>query len=406
MAWPNREFETARNLRRSPLHERMEAEGASFGVKAGWERPNWFAGPRGATGVNYSFGKQNWFAQHAKEHMAARENVALFEQSAFGKLVVSGRDAMKALRRICANNVDVPVGKAVYTAMLNDRGRFESDLVVARVGPREFYLVTGTAQAARDLNWIELQILPDECATVTDVTESWVVLGLMGPRSRDLLAQLTDADVSNEAFPYSTVRQIDVGPASVRAMRVTYVGELGWELHVPASQATQLYDALCVAGREFDLQLAGHYAINSLRLEKGYRAWGAELSPDDTPLEAGLGFAIDWDNDFIGREALCRQRAEGANRQLGLFVLNDPSAIAWGSEPILRDGATVGYATSGAFGHTLGASVVMGYVNHREPVTKDFLLAGRYEINIAGEKVSMKLHLRTPYDPDRRRILA
>jgi 4-methylaminobutanoate oxidase (formaldehyde-forming) len=332
--------------------------------------------------------------------------VALFEQSAFGKLLVTGRDAMKALRRICANNIDVSVGKAVYTAMLNARGGFESDLVVTRTGPQEFYLVTGTAQPAHDMHWIESQFMPDEHAAVVDITEAWAVLGLMGPRSREMLARLTDADLSNDAFPFSTARRIDVGPTSVRAIRMTYVGESGWELHVPVSQAVQLYDALRAAGREFGMQLAGHYAINSLRLEKGYRAWGAELSPDDTPLEAGLSFAIDWNHDFIGRDALQRQRTVGCKRQLGLFVLTDPAAIAWGSEPILRDGVTVGYTTSGAFGHTLKATVVMGYVNHSEAVTNEFLASGRYEINVAGQKVPAKLYLRAPYDPDRKKILA
>jgi 4-methylaminobutanoate oxidase (formaldehyde-forming) len=406
LAWPNREFETARGLRKSPLHERMAAEGASFGVKAGWERPNWFAGPGGNAATEYSFGRQNWFDHQAAEHRAARETVALFEQSAFGKLLVTGRDALPALRRICANYIDVPVGKAVYTAMLNARGGFESDLVVTRTGDQEFYLVTGTAQAARDLNWIESQLLPDEHAAVVDVTESWAVLGLMGPRSRDVLSRLTDADLSNEAFPFATARRIDVGSASVRAIRMTYVGELGWELHVPSSQAVALYDALRNAGRGFDLRMAGHYAINSLRLEKGYRAWGAELSPDDTPLEAGLGFAIDWNHDFIGREALQKQRAAGVKRQLGLFVLEDPTAVAWGSEPIRRNGVTVGYTSSGAYGHTLLATVVMGYVNHNDGVTKEFLSSGRYEINIAGKNFAAKLHLRVPYDPERKRILS
>ena len=272
LAWPNREFETGRGLRTSPLHQRMAEEGASFGAKAGWERPNWFSGPGGPTRMEYSFGKQNWWKQQAAEHRAARENVAVFEQSAFGKLLVTGRDAVRALQRICANHLDVPLGKAIYTAMLNRRGGFESDMVVTRTGPQEFYLITGTAQAVHDRDWIESSLLPEEHVAVVDVTESWAVLGLMGPRSRELLAGLTDADLSNAAFPFATARRIDVGPASVWAVRVTYVGELGWELHVPASQAVGLYDALRDAGRDFNLRPAGHYAINSLRLEKGYRA--------------------------------------------------------------------------------------------------------------------------------------
>ena len=290
--------------------------------------------------------------------------------------------------------------------MLNSRGGFESDLVVVRTGAQEFYLITGTAQAVHDLDWIRSQFLPHERAAVADVTEAWAVLGLMGPNSRAVLAQLTDADLSNEGFPYGTAKQVDIGPASVRAVRLTYVGELGWELHVPASQAVAALRRPAERGHR--IQSAAGRALRDQLLADGKRLprLGAELSPDDTPLEAGLGFAIVWEHDFLGRDALEKQRAAGVRRRLGLFVLDDPDAIAWGGEPILRDGATVGYTTSAAYGHTLGASVVMGYVNYREPLTNEFLRAGRHEINVSGERIPAALHLRARYDAERKRVLS
>jgi len=420
MAWPNREMETGRGLRRTPLHERLAAQGACFGVKNGWERPNWFARVSPSSGVEggpisnfaaepqvaYSFGRQNWFANHAAEHRATRENVAIFDQSGFSKLTLKGRDAVNLLQRLCGNNVDVPNGKTVYTGLFNERGGFESDLTLLRVTQDEFYIITGTAQAVRDASWISRHIRPGERADLAEVTERFGVLGLMGPNARQLLGRVTDADLSNEAFPFGTAQFVNVGGATVHAVRITYVGELGWELHVPMDQLARAYDALMAAGKEFNLANAGHYAINSLRLEKGYRAWGAELSPDDTPLEAGLGFAIDWKKEFLGRDALQKQQATGLKRRLVIFVLQDPEPVLWGSEPIYRDGQPVGYTTSGSYGHTVGGAIAMGYVNHQNGVTPEFIKSGRYEININGRRFPAVAHLRAPYDPERKRILA
>ncbi len=429
MAWPNREFETARGLRKSPLHDRLTAQGACFGAKNGWERPNWFARPplshlntSHAAVISekspavpfatkpetiYSFGRQNWFPNHAAEHQAARENVAVFDQSGFSKLVLKGRDAVGVLQRLCGNEVDVPVGQAVYTGMFNERGGFESDLTVIRVTATEYFIVTGSAQTLRDFDWITRNIQSAEQAELVDVTAAFSILGVMGPNSRALLSRVTDADLSNAAFPFLSAITIPIGPATVRAVRITYVGELGWELHGTTDQAALVYDTLMAAGKDLGAINAGHYAINSLRLEKGYRAWGADISPDDTPLEAGLAFAVAWNKkvSFIGRDALLKQKEAGVNRRLVIFVLEDPAPVLWGSEPILRNGIAVGYTTSGAYGHTLGAAVGMGYVKSPGNATDEFIKAGHYEINVNGTPCPAKAFLRPPYDAERKRIL-
>ena len=428
MAWPNREFETGRGLRRTPLHDRLAAQGACFGVKNGWERPNWFARPnpqpetrnrQPAAGntrhegpfaekprMTYSFDRQNWFANHAAEHRAAREKVALFDQSGFSKFILKGPNLLEGLQRLCGNNVDVPVGKTVYTGLFNQRGGFECDLTLVRLAPDEFYLVSGTAQTVRDADWIRRHLRPEQDGGLVDVTSAFGVLGVMGPNSRALLSRLTEADLSNAAFPFATAQQIGLGLATGRAVRITYVGELGWELHVPMDQLALVYDRLMEAGADLGLTNAGHYAINSLRLEKGYRAWGAELSPDDTPLEAGLAFVIDWNKSFIGREALLNQKTAGVKRRLAIFVLDDPGPILWGGELIYREGRPVGYTTSGSYGHTIGGAIAMGYVHHSAQVTAEFIHSGQYEININGARHKATPHLRPPYDLERKRILS
>lgn len=409
MAWPNREPVTARNARLSPLHDRLAHAGAAFGTKGGWERPNWFA--RSAPGcaprpeVEYDFGRQNWFANHAFEHRACRERVALFDQTGFGKILARGADVAARLQHLCANDVDVPIGRVVYTPLLNARGGYESDLTVIRVAADEFHLITGSAQTTRDLAWLR-QHLEGHRAEAVDVTPQWAVLGVMGPRSRDLLARVTDAALDNASFPFGTSQRIGIGLATVRAVRLTYVGELGWELHVPAEQAGHVYDILKAAGEPVGVADAGHYAINSLRLEKGYRAFGAELSPDETPFEAGLAFTLAWGKDFLGRAALQQAKEQPRRKLLVQFVLEDPQPPVWGGEVIFRDGTGVGYTTSGSYGHTLGGGVALGYVkNGGQPVTPEWILAGRYELLVDGRRLPAKAFLRTPYDPRRERIL-
>jgi len=407
MAWPNREFETGRDLRRSPLHDRLVAHGACFGQKAGIERPLWFARDDIQPILEYSFGRQNWFSCQAAEHRAAREAVAVFDQTSFSKFCFKGRDAVRVLQRLCGNDVDVNTGKVVYTGMFNERGTFESDLTLLRIAEDEYYIVTSTSQGVHDADWIRRHISADEQAELVDVTAGYSVLGVMGPKARQLLASLTEADLSNEAFPFGTAQQIGIGPATVRALRVTYVGELGWELHVAFDQAAVLYDALITADPSLGLANAGHYAINSLRLEKGYRAWGADVSVDDTPLEAGLTFAVRFDKpDFLGRDALLRQKERGVSKRLASFVLEDPEPALWGNERIFRNDQCVGYTTSASYGHTIGGAVALGYVRNPEPVSRDFLRSGKYTIDIAGRRYAARVSLTAPYDPKNERIRA
>jgi len=406
VAFPNREIETGRGLRLSPLYGRLRNRRACFGNKMGWERANWFA-PEGVTPETvYSFGRQNWFPYVAAEHRACREAVAVFDQTSFSKFRLEGPDAESVLQRLCANDVAVAPGRMVYTGMLNERGGFESDLTVTRLSAEAYLIVTGSAQTTRDAHWIRRHI-DGARATLTDVTGAYAVLGVMGPRARDLLARLTQADLSNAAFPFATSREIWLGRALVRASRITYVGELGWELYVPAEFAADVYDALHAAGAEdLGLQDAGYYAIDSLRMEKGYRAWGRELTTDDTPLEAGLGFAVRFDKivPFIGRDALLKQRGKPLAKRLVSFVLDDPGALPLGDEPVWSEGAIVGSTTSAAYGHTVGRAVALGYVRRGTGVNSGYLDAARFEVEIAGDRFAARGSLRAPYDPDGLRI--
>ncbi|MCG8545229.1 MAG: FAD-dependent oxidoreductase, partial [Alphaproteobacteria bacterium] len=366
MPWPNRELVSGRPLRQSPFYRRHEAKKACFGSKMGWERPLWFAPDGVAPEIEYSYGKQNWFPYVAEECRAVRDAVGLFDQTSFSKFLLTGRHSERALQGICANDVAVPPGRVIYTGMLNDKGGYESDLTVTRLAPDAYFIVTGSAQAVRDYDWIARHIPPDADAALTDVTSGYAVLGLMGPRSRELLASVTDADVSDEAFPFATMRQIEIAFAPVRALRITYVGELGWELYVPTEFATVVYDALQAAGEDVGLRDAGYYAMESLRLEKGYRAWGHDLAPDVTPMEAGLSFAVAFDKEtpFSGQAVLLRKRAETVARRLVSFTLDDPDAVLYGGELLLRDGEAVGDVRSGGYGFSLGRSVALGLVHN------------------------------------------
>jgi sarcosine dehydrogenase len=406
VAFPNRELETGRDLRLSPLYERLRDRRACFGNKMGWERANWFAPDAVAPETVYSFGRQNWFPYVAAEHRACREAVAVFDQSSFSKFRLEGPDAEALLQRLCANDVAVAPGQMVYTGMLNERGGFESDLTVTRLGANAYLIVTGSAQTTRDAHWIRRHLPDGARAALTDVTGAYAVLGVMGPRSRDLLSRLTPADLSNAAFPFAASREIWLGRALVRASRITYVGELGWELYVPIEFAAGVYDAIFAAGEGLGVADAGYYAIESLRLEKAYRAWGRELTTDDTPLEAGLGFAVRYDKavPFIGREALLAQRGKPLAKRLVSFVLEDPEALALGDEPIWCDGSIVGSTSSAAYGHTLGRAVALGYVRRPEGVNAAYLSQARFEIEIAGDRFAARGSLRAPYDPDSLRV--
>ena len=399
--WPFEQRQSARALRRSPLHERTAAAGAVFGELIGWERANWYA-PEGVEKTYaYSFGRQNWFEHSAAEHRAVREGVGMFDLSSFGKLLVQGRDAERLLQRVSANNVAVANGRTVYTQWLNESGGIEADVTVTRLDDDRFLVLSGPATVRRDEDWLRRHIGPDDFATVTDVTGTMALLSVMGPDARRLLQPLTDADLSNEAFPFGTSREIDLGLGFVRATRITYVGELGWELLIPAELAVHIYDTLTEAGRELGLRHAGYHALNSLRIEKAYRSWGHDISGGDTPLEAGLGFAVAWDKPggFVGREALLNQREQGVTRRLVQFVLQDPDVFAYHDEPIHRDGELVGRVVSAMYGHTLGGCVALGWVTLPAGTERAAYERGAYEIEIATERVPARASLRPLYDP-------
>ena len=403
--WPFQQPVTARGVRKSVLHDRLAARGACFGAVMGWERANWYATAGMAPAYRYSYGRQNWFPCAAAEHRAVRETVGLFDQSSFCKLRLDGPDALAALQRLCANDVDVAPGRLIYTQMLNARGGIEADLTVTRLAHDTFLIVTSAAASTHNTHWIRRH-LGEARAVLTEVTSSEAVLGVMGPRSRELLARLTRADLSNAAFPFLSAREIWLASAPVRAARVTYVGELGWELYVPTEFAGGVYDAVVEAGEDLGLRHAGYHAMDSLRVEKAYRSWGHDLGCEDTPLEAGLGFAVRLDKraPFTGRDALLAQREKPLTRRLLVFVLDDPEPLLYHDEPIWRDGALVGRIASGAYGHTLGRSVGLGWVAHPEGVTEAFVTSGRWEIEIACDRRRARAQQAPPYDPKSLRV--
>jgi len=408
MAWPFEEFESGRPLRRSPLYDRLKAAGAAFGEKLGFERANWFADL--AAGEmpedRYTYGRQNWFEAVGREHRAAREAAVLFDQTSFAKFELTGSDAEAALSWIAANDVAKPVGHLVYTQMLNEAGGIEADLTVARLAPDRYYIVTGTGFATHDFHWIASNIPAGMDARLADVTSQNAVLVLMGPEARNILSRLTRDPIDPAAFPFGRARPLSVAGCPVLALRVTYVGELGWELHVPAEFALTLYDGLLEAGRPLGLRLAGYRAIESLRLEKGYRAWGAEIGPDHSPLVAGLGAFVKLKKPvaFLGRAALEAQAAKPLPRLLAAFTPEDPDIVLLGRETIYRDGERVGWLASGGFGYTVGKPIGYGYVRRAAGVDRDFVLSGRYELEVAGERVAADVHLDPLYDPEGLRI--
>ena len=409
MAWPSEEHTSGRPCRTSPLYARLSAAGACFGEKLGWERPNWFAtASLGETPHDvYSYGRQNWFAAVGREHRALRDSVAVIDQTSFAKFALKGPDALAALQWICSNNIDKPIGALTYTQMLDDRGGIQCDLTVCRVATDEFYLVTGTGFATHDFDWISRSIPAGLNAQLFDVTSAYAVLSLFGPRSRDVLSKITGADVSNEAIRFGSFATIGIAGCPVRALRVTYVGELGWELHLPVESATAVYDRLMAAGAEFGILNAGYRAIESCRLEKGYRSWGSDIGPDHTPMEAGLGWAVKMQSGvaFRGRDAIAAQQSDGVKKMLACFTV-DPSVVLLGRETIYRNGERVGWLTSGGFGYTQNRSIGYGYVRNHDGVTAEYVTPGDYELEVATERVRAAVSLRPLYDPTGARIKA
>lgn len=408
MGWPHEENTSGRPCRKSPLYDILAGQGACFGEKLGWERPNWFAGPGETPKDVYSFGHGNWFDAVGREHRAAREAAVLFDQSSFAKFALKGPDAQAALSWICANNVDRPVGALTYTQMLNDKGGIECDLTVVRVAEDEFYIVTGTGFATHDFDWISRNIPDGMNCQVFDVTSASAVLSLMGPKARDILQSVTRNDVGNPAFPFGTSQVIGIVGCPVRALRVTYVGELGWELHLPVEYAATVYTALIEAGAPSGLINAGYRAIESLRLEKGYRAWGADIGPDHTPLEAGLGWAVKLKSNtpFKGREAVAAQKDAGVRKRLVGFTVADPDVVLLGRETIFRNGERVGWLTSGGYGYTIGQAIGYGYVRDSGGVSAAFVADGNYELEVATKRFPATAHLGPLYDPGMDRVKA
>lgn len=397
--FPYRQMATSRGVRRSPLHEHLKARGAVFGEVAGWERANWFAKEGQEREYRYSWKRQNWFENQKEEHLAIRNGVGLFDMTSFGKIRIEGRDALTFLQRLCANQMDVAPGKIVYTQMLNEWGGIESDLTITRLSDTAFFAVVPGATLQRDLAWMRKQIKTEEFAVITDITAAESVLVLMGPRARDVITRVSPNDFSNEAFPFGTAQEIEIGMGLARAHRVTYVGELGWEIYVSSDQTAHVFEAIEGAGQEFDLKLCGLHTLDSCRIEKGFRHFGHDITDEDHVLEAGLGFAVKPNKgDFIGRGAVLRIKQEGLKRRMLQFRLKDPAPLLFHNEALVRDGKIVSIITSGNYGHYLGGAIGMGYVPC-EGESEDQVLTSNYEIEIAGVRYAAEASLRPMYDP-------
>ncbi|MEM7293961.1 MAG: FAD-dependent oxidoreductase, partial [Pseudomonadota bacterium] len=405
--YPYRQYETSRNVRQLTLHEKWAGLNACFGETAGWERPNWFAPEGVEPKYEYSFGRQNWFDYSAAEHNAVRNNVGIIELSSFAKFDVDGKDACSVLQNICANNVDVTPGKMVYTQWLNERGGIEADLTVTRLAENSYRVTTSAATSNREHDWMVKHIPDGAHCFVKEVTTAHCILGVMGPNARKVLNKVTNADLSLEGFPFATAREIEIGCAPVLACRITYVGELGWELVVPSDMARHVFDIVWEAGREFDMCPVGMHAMDSLRLEKAYRHFGHDINDGDTPVHSGLTFACKLKTDipFIGRDVVERQLEEGVDRRLVQFRLEDSGPLLLHNEPVYRDGECVGYLTSGNYGHFLGAAMGLGYVTNAGGLcTPDFVKSGSYEIEVACERYSAIASLAPMHDPKNERI--
>lgn len=415
--FPYRQYATARGVRHTPLHEKLAARGACFGEAAGWERANWFL-PEDARAAGetpeyrYSWKRQNWFAHSAAEHLAVREGAGLFDLSSFAKLRVEGPDAMDVLQRVSANDVDVPAGRIVYTQWLNDRGGIEADLTVTRLSETAFMVVTAAGSLVRDRAWLTRHIPEDARCVVTDVTAAEAVIAVMGPKARDVLGAVTSAGLANDAFPFGTAREIELGMALGRAHRISYVGELGWELYVGADVARHVFDTVMQAGAAHGLRLCGMHALDSLRIEKAFRHFGHDIADEDHVLEAGLGFAVKTEKrdgrfgPFLGRDAVLRKREQGLTSRLLQFRLQDPEPLLYHHEPVWRDGEIAGYLSSGAYGHYLGAAIGLGYVRCETGAPAETLLNASYEIEVAGERFAAEASLQPMYDPKATRMRA
>ena len=401
--WPYRQKATARGIRRTPFHAHLDARGAVFGEVAGWERANWFANDGQDRAYAYSWGRQNWFENSAAEHRAVRTGVGMYDMTSFGKLRVEGPDAMAFLNYVCGAQMDVPAGKIAYTQFLNHSGGIEADVTVTRLTETAYIVVTPAATRLADQAWLTRH-RGDFNVVITDVTAGEAVLAIMGPKSRDVLNRVSPADFSNATNPFGTAQEIEIGMGLARAHRVSYVGELGWELYISADMAGHVFETLEDAGADLGLKLCGMHMMDSCRIEKGFRHFGHDITCEDHVLEAGLGFAVKTDKpDFIGRDAVLRRKEDGLQNRMVQFCLTDPEPLLFHNEPIIRDGAYVGYLSSGNYGHTLGGAIGLGYVPCPGQSAAD-VLGSSYEIEVAGVKVSAEPSLKPMYDPKSERV--
>lgn len=398
--FPFKQFETGRNVRMSPFHDRLKNKGACFGQLFGYERANWFA-PKGVEPkYEYSFHRQNWFDYSAAEHMAIRENVGIYDISSMANFIMKGRDALSVLQKICGNNIDAPIGKVVYTQMLNERAGIEADLTVTRLKEDTFFIITTGASSLRDFDYIERAIPKGAHAFLIDMSSAYAALGVMGPNAREFLQKVSDADLSNEGFPYGTAKEISVGNATPLAVRMSFAGELGWELYVHTEFAVGMFDALMIAGKDLNVKLVGLHALDSLRLERGLKHWPSDMGPEQTPLEAGLGFAVDFEKDnFLGKTALLKQKEEGLKKKLVIFTVDDPEPLIYHDEPIYRNGEIVSENTHGAYGHLLGNSIGMCYLENDDGISNEWITSGKYEIGVSKKQYPITIHLTAPHDP-------
>ncbi|MFK8031867.1 MAG: FAD-dependent oxidoreductase [Gammaproteobacteria bacterium] len=406
MHWPYRQYETSRGIYHSPLHDELKAQGACFGEVAGWERTNWFANEGMTPEYKYSYKRQNWFDCAAAEHRAVRETVGLFDQTSFAKFKVEGPDAQDQLQRICTNDVAVDDGKVVYTQWLNEQGGIEADVTVTRINNEKFHVITSPATSRRDFHWLQNHIEPKSECALQDITHDYAVLSIMGPNARELMQSVSDADWSNEGFKFATAQFITLAGCEVLAQRITFVGELGWELYIPMASAKAVYTLLLEHKKRFELKHCGYHTLDACRLEKAFRHWGHDINDLDTSVEAGLSFACAMDKDipFIGRDVVVQQREHGVSRRLLQFALVDSEPMLYHNETLYREGEAVGYITSGGYGHTLGRSVGLGIVNHPQGEKLSDLRASKYEVEIAGTRFDVTASSRAMYDPDGKKI--
>ena len=405
MHWPFRQYESARGRRTSALHERLSEAGAVFGETAGWERPNWYANKGQNRVYEYSYGKQNWHTNMLAECKKVREAVGVFDQSSFAKFSVTGIDALEVLNSISANQIDVEPGRGVYTQWLNKRGGIEADLTVNRLGENEFWVITSAASQTKDFSWLT-RASNKKSVTIEDITEDFSVIGVMGPLARDTLDPISSVDLSNENFSFGSMKPIKISGIECQALRMSYVGELGWEIYVPTVDAVDVFDEIMQSGSSYDICLAGYHAMNSLRLESGYRHWGHDITAMDTPLEAGLGFAVAWDKPdvFVGKESLINQRNETRTKRLLQFRIEDSEILTYHDDPIFRDGELVGTTTGGMWSYTEDRCLTMGYTHSDSGVTKSWIDSGTWEIEVATHRFKVTPSIKSFYDPKKEKI--